>query len=455
MYLNILLKRKTEQTHNFPYNASTDIKTDKEHIHRGFKDHKGLSYSFNGSTKYSTDNKQLYQGHTKHYSPNTFNHNRNYDREYFNKFNKHPETRPIELYTEYKNRYPHLSPNEYSIQQWQTEKGTPNELNRVMRHDKTGRSLETIEADDNDYAQGLAKLEEKIKSRRQEIIEDTDYDNDEKKEEALRKLQKSIPTARRAVNKYKNPVVINPAIKKDEKYKFDDNSIKEAIDRDIQQKDVSMDYFGKKIKKRYESKMAAKSGIDDLLNNVDAHIDDRKEKANKIISLMAKGTSKRRIENKKRDYVEKVKIALKPTEKPPPRSPLVSSEAIQKRIDDLKSKSAPSTPVSTFRKQPEKDEEEDDDDGDDDKTVSNDDFNVSDTLKSSFVEGHKILDGFNSKPEKYSVFKNDKPSYTKLNLLIDKIQNKKEGTSDFKTLRTLQRELHYGKTLTYVHAPKK
>ena len=68
MYLNILLKRKTEQTHNFPYNGSTEIKTDKEHIHRGFKDHKGLSYSFNGSTKYSTDNKQLYQGHTKNYS---------------------------------------------------------------------------------------------------------------------------------------------------------------------------------------------------------------------------------------------------------------------------------------------------------------------------------------------------------------------------------------------------
>jgi hypothetical protein len=38
------------------------------------------------------DNKQLFQGHTKTYSPSSFNHNRNYDREYFNKFNKHPET---------------------------------------------------------------------------------------------------------------------------------------------------------------------------------------------------------------------------------------------------------------------------------------------------------------------------------------------------------------------------
>ena len=57
MYLNILSKRKTEQTHNFSFNGSTEIKTDKEHIHRGFKDHKGLSYSVNGSKTYSRDNK--------------------------------------------------------------------------------------------------------------------------------------------------------------------------------------------------------------------------------------------------------------------------------------------------------------------------------------------------------------------------------------------------------------
>ena len=63
MYLNILLKRKTEQTHNFPYNGSTDIKTDKEHIHRGFKDHKGLSYAFNG-VNYSIDNKKGNQFYT-------------------------------------------------------------------------------------------------------------------------------------------------------------------------------------------------------------------------------------------------------------------------------------------------------------------------------------------------------------------------------------------------------
>ena len=42
MYLNILLKRKKEPTHHFSFNGSSIIKTDKEHVHRGFKDHNGI-----------------------------------------------------------------------------------------------------------------------------------------------------------------------------------------------------------------------------------------------------------------------------------------------------------------------------------------------------------------------------------------------------------------------------
>ena len=76
MYLNILLKRKKEPTHHFSCNASTTIKTDREHIHKGFKDHKGLSYSFNGPTKMTTDNKLLYKGFTKKYEPSHFHHSK-------------------------------------------------------------------------------------------------------------------------------------------------------------------------------------------------------------------------------------------------------------------------------------------------------------------------------------------------------------------------------------------
>ena len=115
MYLNILLKRKKEPTHHFSFNGSTTIKTDKEHVHKGFKDHKGLSYSFNGPTKITTDNKLLYKGFTKKYEPFHFHHSKD-DNDYLKNFNLHPTTKPVELYTEYRNRYPKLSDNEYSLE---------------------------------------------------------------------------------------------------------------------------------------------------------------------------------------------------------------------------------------------------------------------------------------------------------------------------------------------------
>ena len=129
MYLNLLLKRKKEPTHHFSFNNSTEIKTDKEHIHKGLKDHKGLTYSFNGPTKVTNDNKLVYRGFTKHYEGSHFNHKTD-DTEYLKTFHLNPKKQPVELFTEYKNRYPKLSDNDYSIQTWQTEAGTPNQLNK-------------------------------------------------------------------------------------------------------------------------------------------------------------------------------------------------------------------------------------------------------------------------------------------------------------------------------------
>ena len=154
MYLNILLKRKKEPTHHFSFDGLTAIKTGREQVHRGFHDHKGLSYPFNGPTKFSTDNKLLYRGFTKKYEPSHFHHSVD-DNDYLKNFNLHPTTQPVELFTAYKNKYPKLTDNEYSLANWQTEKGTPNELNRFIRQDTTGRSIEKIQADDKDYARGL------------------------------------------------------------------------------------------------------------------------------------------------------------------------------------------------------------------------------------------------------------------------------------------------------------
>ena len=214
MYLNLLLKKKKGPTHNFSFDGSTDIKTDKEHIHKGFKDHKGLSYSFNGPTKPTTDNKLVYRGFTKNYDGPHFHHTTN-DTEYLKNFNLNPKTQPVELYTAYKNKYPKLSPNEYSIQTWQTEKGQPNELNRFMRQDKTGRSIEQIEIDDKDYTNGLQKLEAQIRKNIKELKDDGEYPDSyiKNKEEENKSIKK--------VYKMANPVTIKPALRKRERYNPD------------------------------------------------------------------------------------------------------------------------------------------------------------------------------------------------------------------------------------------
>ena len=56
--------------------------------------------------------------------------------------------------TEYKYKYPKLSTGEYIKEQWQTEAGTPNELNRFMRQEKTGENLDDIKQYDNAYQAG-------------------------------------------------------------------------------------------------------------------------------------------------------------------------------------------------------------------------------------------------------------------------------------------------------------
>ena len=63
---------------------------------------------------------------------------------------------------EYMNKYPKLTKQEYSIANWQTEEGTPNELNRFMRQEQSGQSIDDIRSQDNAYENGLAAIEKMI-----------------------------------------------------------------------------------------------------------------------------------------------------------------------------------------------------------------------------------------------------------------------------------------------------
>jgi len=164
---------------------------------------------------------------------------------------------------------------------------------------------------------------------------------------------------------------------------------------------------------------------------------------------------------------QKAIITLKPTGPPPVKSgggktplppppPLKSPHTVasmRKRIDEIKARSASNSPVTDLRKHLELEEENEN--VDDDKTVNNDTFNVSDTLKSSFVEAHEILNKFTSEKDGYSIKEKNPDDFVRLNELCDKILNKPKGTNKWATFRKLSTLLHFGQTLTYVHTPKK
>ena len=59
----------------------------------------------------------------------------------------------------YRFKYPHLSTGEYIKQQYQTEAGTPNELNIFIRQDETRKSMDDIKADDDAYQEGLKQIQ--------------------------------------------------------------------------------------------------------------------------------------------------------------------------------------------------------------------------------------------------------------------------------------------------------
>ena len=109
---------------------------------------------------------------------------------------------------EYKYKYPKLGEGEAIKQQWQTEEGTPNELNRFWRQDQTGESLEDIKQYDDVFQEGLKEIDKMIKETvEQEEEISKKEERPSKKEEVLNSGNKH----KRIMKRY-NPVTIKPAI---------------------------------------------------------------------------------------------------------------------------------------------------------------------------------------------------------------------------------------------------
>ena len=79
-----------------------------------------------------------------------------------NDFYQFPDVGLLSENPEYKYKYLHLSPAEYSKQMYQTEQCTPNQLNAYMRSLETGEPIEDIEQIDRTYQAGLNELNKLI-----------------------------------------------------------------------------------------------------------------------------------------------------------------------------------------------------------------------------------------------------------------------------------------------------
>ena len=300
----------------------------------------------------------------------------------------------------YKYKYPKLSEAEYVKQQIQTEEGTPNELNTFMRHDQSGQSIQDIQKKDNAYQSGLKQIQEmiaedtqKIKSAFKQVDEDTLLNDDEKAEAKAKLGMKAVRNIKQLhTYKVKNPVLIKPA--------------KE---------------YAEKIENVYLSKhpkpVVAQPAAPSSTPSKPATI-------NKSLPVVAQPATptKTGVLQKTGEYTPKVN----------------SKKATKK--GEVENESKASEPAET----PEKSSE---------KEPDTDTFTVPESLKDAFQPALLILNDphYKDKPGSYNMSsdESDRIAFNTLNHSLDRIQGKKLGTNDVRTLKTLREKFHINKKIVY------
>ena len=128
---------------------------------------------------------------------------------------------------EYRYKYPKLTKEEYIKQQQQTEEGTPNELNRFLRQEETGLSIEDIKQEDLAYKEGLVEIQRIINEGSEKIKKDFDSEKINADERDIKLEEKqNLKTKVTHILKRNNPVKINPVIKGER--------LNERLNREIQ-----------------------------------------------------------------------------------------------------------------------------------------------------------------------------------------------------------------------------
>ena len=94
---------------------------------------------------------------------------------------KTSESQMTELNPQYNYRFPQYTEDEFKIMQWQTQEGTPNELNQRLRSDVNNANIEDIKRDDDNYESGLQTLREKMSNRRKQLYKEFEIETKKNK----------------------------------------------------------------------------------------------------------------------------------------------------------------------------------------------------------------------------------------------------------------------------------
>ena len=113
-------------------------------------------------------------------SKNLINNTILFDKDFHKKDNTNELTNTInqsksemtEINPQYKYRFPQYTENQFKLMQWQTQEGTPNELNQRLRSDVNDENIEDIKRDDDSFESGLQTLRDNMRSKRNQLYED-------------------------------------------------------------------------------------------------------------------------------------------------------------------------------------------------------------------------------------------------------------------------------------------
>jgi len=192
----------------------------KKHFNKDFT----KKAEFNDNSENTINNTNLFNKSFFHNSDFKYNTN-----EISNQLNL-PEAEMRDLNPDYKYRYPQMTEKEFALSQWQTERGTPNELNQLLRSEANNESIEDVKKSDDIYQQGLQEIQTRMKNKREglkSLVNDYNESSDVDrlfKQDDITTAEQDIKNTKKEMKKYikqnpirkfaiaNKPAVIRPAV---------------------------------------------------------------------------------------------------------------------------------------------------------------------------------------------------------------------------------------------------